>query len=175
MAARIRFYASVIGNQLVAATEPHVLNQAIDAATSAAPSREVTGQLALRINTAAMKKLKGDLRTYWEERTRRASHKNIIPIYSLINLYGASIEDVDQISDAKYGVRYFCPDGEYKYDEEKDSVFSTAYGNREQAWQKVSNPETSSFEQTFNKLKEILLTVKLDDESVSGRLEVRSE
>ena len=174
-AARIRFYASVIGNQLVAATEPHVLNQAIDAATSAAPPREVTGQLALRINTAAMKKLKGDLRTYWEERTRRASHKNIMPIYSLINLYGASIEDVDQISDAKYGVRYFCPDGEYKYDEEKDSVFSTAYGNREQAWQKVSNPETSSFEQTFNKLKEILLTVKLDDESVSGRLEVRSE
>lgn len=173
-AARIRFYASVIGNQLVAATEPHVLNQAIDAATNEAAPREVTGQLALRINTAAMKKLKGDLRTYWEERTRRASHKNIMPIYSLINLYGASIEEVDQISDAKYGVRYFCPDGEYRYDEEKDKVFSTAYGNREQAWQKVSNPETSSFEQTFSKLQEILLTVELDDESVSGRFEVNS-
>lgn len=174
-AARIRFYASIVGNQLVAATEPYVLNEAIDAAANELPSRSVTGQLAVRINTAAMKKLKNDLRTYWEERMRRASHKNIMPIYSLIHLYGASIDEVDAISDAKYGVTYFSPDGEYQYDSERDNVYSTAYGNREQAWQKIADPESSSFEQAFQHLKEVMFSVDVTEDCVKGRLEVWSQ
>lgn len=174
-AARIRFYASIVGDQLVAATEPYVLNEAIDAASADVPDRDVTGQLALRINTAAMKKLKNDMRTYWEERMRRASHKNIMPIYSLIHLYGASIDEVDAISDAKYGVTYFCPDGDYLYDSARDNVYSTAYGNREQAWQKVADAASSSFEQTFLQLKEILFSIDVGDDCVKGRLEVKSQ
>ena len=174
-AARIRFYAAVVGNQLLAATEPFVLNEAIDAATDGAAEREVQGQLALRINATAMKKLKNDLRTYWEERSRKASHRNIMPIYTLIHLYGSTIEDVDRISDAKYGVTYFCPDGEYRYDAARDRVYSTAYGNREFALQKVEDAANSSFEKAFSRLKNVLLSADMSEECLSGRLEVRSE
>lgn len=174
-AARIRFYAAVVGNQLLAATEPYVLNEAIDAATGDAPSRKVTGQLALRINTTAMRKLKNDLRTYWEERSRKASHRNVMPIYTLIHLYNSSIEEVDQISDAKYGVTYFCPDGEYKYDAARDSVYSTAYGNRERALQTVKDVEGSSFEKAFSRLKEVMLSAHMDEECLRGRIEVQSD
>jgi hypothetical protein len=172
-AARIRFYVAVVGDQLVAATEPFVLNQVIDAATADAPPREVSGQFAVRLNTAAMKKLKDDIRIYWEERQRRASHKNVMPIYTLIHLYGVSIKGVDAISDAKYGVTYFCPDGEYYYDGDRDQVFSTAYGNREEAWQKVTDVQQSSFEKTFNRLQDVLFSVQMTEDSVQGLLEVR--
>ncbi|MCR9201060.1 MAG: hypothetical protein NXI04_20670 [Planctomycetaceae bacterium] len=174
-AARIRFYAAVVGNQLLAATEPYVLNEAIDAATGDNPPREVSGQLALRVNTSAMKKLKSDLRTYWEERSRKASHRNIMPIYTLIHLYGASVAEVARISDAKYGVTYFCPDGEYEYDVARDRVYSTAYGNREFALQKVEDAGSSSFEKAFSRLKEVLLSADMSEECLSGRIEVLSE
>ena len=174
-AARIRFYVAVVGDQLIAATEPFVLNQVIDAATADVPPQEVSGQLAMRINTAAMTKLKDDIRIYWEERSRRASHRNVMPIYTLIHLYGASVEQVDSISDAKYGVTYFCPDGEYKYDAERDRVYSTAYGNREQAWQKVADQQESSFEKTFDRLQDVLFSVEMTEDSMQGRLEVRSQ
>ena len=174
-AARIRFYVSVVEDQLIAATEPYVLNQVIDAAEAEDASREVSAQWAMRMNTAAMKKLKDDIRIYWEERARRASHRNVMPIYTLIHLYGSSIDEVDKISDAKYGVTYFCPDGEYKFDAERDKVFSTAYGNREEAWQKVADPENSSFEKTFNRLQDVLFSVEMKDESVQGQLEIRSK
>ena len=121
-----------------------------------------------------MKKLKNNLRTYWEERMRRASHKNIMPIYSLIHLYGVSIEEVDTISNAKYGVTYFSPDGQYQYDAERDNIYSTAYGNREQAWQKVADPDSSSFEQAFQHLTEVLFSVDVGEDCVKGRLDVRS-
>lgn len=173
-AARIRFYIAVVGDQLIAATEPFVLNQVIDAAAADAPPREVEGQLALRVNTTAMKKLKDDLRTYWEERSRRASHRNVMPIYTLIHLYGASVEEVDAISDAKYGVTYFCPDGEYRYDADRDRVYSTTYGNREQAWQKVADKQESSFEKTFDRLQDVMFSVEITEDSIHGQLEVRS-
>lgn len=174
-AARIRFYVTVVGEQLVAATEPYVLNQVIDAAAADQPPKEVSAQWAMRLNTGSMKKLKDDLRIYWEERSRRASHRNVMPIYSLIHLYGATIEQVDKISDAKYGVTYFCPDGEYRYDTERDRVYSTVYGNREEALQKVANPQTSSFEKTFNRLEDVLFSVEMKDDSVQGVLEIRSK
>ena len=98
-----------------------------------------------------------------------------MPIYTLIHLYGASVDEVDAISDAKYGVTYYCPDGEYKYDAERDRVYSTAYGNREEALQTVANPQESLFEKTFNKLQDVLFSVEMTEEYVRGQLEVRSE
>ncbi|MEQ9411497.1 MAG: hypothetical protein RIK87_27530 [Fuerstiella sp.] len=174
-AARIRFYLAAVGDQLVAATEPYVLKQVIDAASDDPGPREVSGQTAFRINTAAMKKLKDDLREYWEERYRRASHRNVMPIYTLIHLYNVSVDEVDAISDAKYGVTYFCPDGEYKYDADRDRVYSTAYGNREEAWQKIADPQNSSFEKTFNRLQQVLWSVDMSEESLKGRFEVKSD
>ena len=173
-AARVRFYVSVVGDQLVAATEPYVLNQVIDAAAENPAPREVSGQWAMRLNTTAMKKLKDDIRIYWEERSRRASHHNIMPIYTLIHLYGAELEEVDRISDAKYGVTYFCPDGEYQFDADRDRVYSTAYGNREEARQQVANPAQSSFERTFNRLKDVMFSVEMKENCVRGELEIRS-
>lgn len=174
-AARIRFYVSVIGNQLVAATEPYVLNQVIDAASADEETLKVDAQFAFRFNTSAMKKLKDDIRIYWEERSRRASHRNIMPIYTLVHLYGVDIAGVDEISDAKYGVTYYCPDGRYEFDAARDQVYSTTYGNRELARQKVTDAESSSFEQTFDRLSEVLFTVNMTDDAVTGLLEVKSD
>lgn len=173
-AARIRFYVTVVGNQLVAATEQSVLKQVIDAAQAGAPVREVSGQFALRIDTKAMQKLKDDLRIYWEERTRRASHQNVMPIYTLLHLYGVSIDDVDALADAKYGVTYYCPDGTFKYDAQRDQVYSTAYGNREHARQDVPDGDNSTFERAFASLREILFSVNMTEDSVSGKFEVKS-
>ncbi|MEZ6063918.1 MAG: hypothetical protein R3C19_26525 [Planctomycetaceae bacterium] len=174
-AARIRFYLSVVGGELVAATEPHVLRQVIDAALDQPPEQEISGQFAWRLRTSALQKLKDDVRTYWQEHMRRASYHNIMPIYTLLHLYDVPIGQVDSLSDAKYGVTFFSPDGEYRYDSERDEVFSTAYGNRQHAKQVLAEPGKSTFDRAFNRLKEVLLTVVFSDDAISGRIEVRSE
>jgi Protein of unknown function (DUF3352) len=169
-AARVRLYLSAVGDQLVVATEPQILNQVIDASLAGQDEQKLDAQFAIRIRPEAMQKFRGDLRTYWEEHSRRASHDNIMPLYTLIHLYNAPLDDIDKLSDAKYGVTYFCPDGEYRYDADSDQVTSTVYGNREDSRQELAEDDMSTFSRTFESLKEILFTMRLTDHAITGRL-----
>ena len=53
--------------------------------------------------------LRDNVEMYWAEKARRACHRNVMSIYNLHKLYDAEIEDIPELSQAKYGVRYFCP------------------------------------------------------------------
>ena len=90
---------------------------------------------------------------------------------SRVNVYAAKIDDIDTLSDAKYGVTYFCPDGEYSYDAERDQVASTVYGNREDARQEVPDPSMSSFSEAFESVGDVLLTLRFSERKISGRIE----
>ena len=121
-----------------------------------------------------MQRFRDDLRIYWEERARRASHRNIMPIYTLLHLYGVPIDEIDGLSDAKYGVTYFCPDGDYTYDALRDQVTSTVYGSREDARQDVPDQKMSSFSKAFDSVGDVLFTLHFSERTISGRVECAS-
>lgn len=172
--ARVRLYLCAVKNQLIIATAPDVLKEVIDASLLDVPDRTENAQIAVRLRLSAMQRIRDDLRVYWEERARRASHRNIMPIYTLIHLYGVSVGETDSLSDAKYGVTYFCPDGDYIYDAQRDQVSSTVYGNREDARQDVPDQATSSFAKAFDSIREVLFTLHFSERTISGRVELSS-
>ena len=138
------------------------------------------GRLAhamFRVNLRAMDRMKDDVRMYWNEKARLASHRNIMPIYNLIKLYDVPVGEVNRLSDAKYGVTYFCPGGgEYVYDAKRDQVFSTVFGNRQNARQDLAIDGKSSFDRFFNSLDEINAALRFTDEALIATVEfVRSK
>lgn len=171
-ALKIRLYVALVDGQLAAATKPYVLHEVIDAA-EAPESREPREAHALfRLNVKAMRKVKDDLRTHWAEKARLASHRNIMPIYNLIKLYDVPIQEVNKLSDAKYGVTYFCPDGEYSYDAERDQVVSTVYGNRQRATQNLPSDGNSSFSRFADSLDEVVTSLRFTDDGLMATIEL---
>ena len=54
------------------------------------------------LNRKALDRLKQDLQLYWEEKARQACHDNIMSVYTLMKLYGAPLEEVNRLAEAKY-------------------------------------------------------------------------
>ena len=87
-------------------------------------------QLLVRFNRQALDRLRSQLELYWAEKSRLACHHNAVAIYTLAKLYDAPLDEVDRLSEAKYGVRYFCPEhGRYEFDAAHDMVVCSVHGN----------------------------------------------
>ena len=171
-AAKIRFHISVVDHQLIAATRPGVLREVIDAHKENPDLNPITAHALLQCDFDAMEKLQGDLQLYWAEKARQASHRNIMPIYNLIKLYGVDIPGANQLADSKYGVTYFCPDGEYRYDADRDQVYSTAYGNRQQATQNLALDAESSFNRFAERIGRITTALRFSQEALFTTVEI---
>lgn len=172
-AVKVRLHLGLVNHQLVAATEPHVLREVIDAAENQADRPVLNGHALLRLNFRAIDKLENDLQLYWSEKLRQACHRNIMPIYNLIKLYDVSVDNVNELADAKYGVTYFCPGGgEYVYDAESDQVSSTVYGNRQNARQNLELNEQTAFAEFLQSLDEIQASLKFTDDGLIGTVEI---
>lgn len=173
-ALKLRLHMSLVKGKLVAATRPETLREVIDASQADAKGGETRLAHAMfRLNLKAMDRMKDDVRMYWAEKARRASHRNIMPIYNLIRLYDVPIEDVNRLSDAKYGVTYFCPGGgEYVYDKARDQVSSTVFGNRQSARQDLARDGKSGFDRFFNSLDEINASLRFTDDATIATVEI---
>ncbi len=173
-ALKIRLYCSLVGDQLVAATKPEILREVIDAA-AAQPEREAVEAHALvRMDRQALDRLYDDVERYWDEKSRLACHRNIISIYMLKKLYDVPVDEVGRLSDAKYGVLYYCPEhGEYRYDAERDQVFCTVHGNRQRARQTPPEEGKSSFARFVQDVEEMLAYVRFRDDAAIVTVEVQ--
>src|SRR5262249_7252762 len=129
-ALKIRLHVALVGSQLVAATRPEILREVIDAAAATPDRQPVQAHMLLRLNRRGLNRLHNDLQLYWEEKARLACHRNAISISNLVKLYDVPFEDVPRLAEAKYGVRYFCPDhGVYGWDDRRDQVECSVHGN----------------------------------------------
>ena len=165
-AAKVRFHVGVVDGQIVAATRPEILREAIDAHLAGPEPDQITAHAVLQLDFSAMVQLQNDLQLYWAEKARQASHRNIMPIYNLIKLYGVGIEDVNALADKKYGVTYFCPDGEYRYDADRDQVYSTVYGNRRIATQNLMLDADSSFSNFLESVHTVTAAMRFSDNAL---------
>lgn len=172
-AVKVRLHAALVNQQLVVATRPHVLHEVIDAAATPAAENPPEGHLLLRLNGRALKKMYDDLDLYWSERARTACNRNTISIYNLVKLYGVSVEEADRLSEAKYGVRHFCPDGgEYELDAERDQVICSVHGNRQRSRQRPELGGRSSFAQLLGKIEEVSAVLRFEDDALLTTVEI---
>lgn len=172
-ALKVRLHVALVGDQLIAATTPETLHQAIDAAAMPADRPPVEAHALLRLDRRAIDRLTDDLELYWEEKSRLACHSNTISIYNLVKLYGVDAAETGKLSDAKYGVTYFCPDGgEYRFDRERDQVVCSVHGNRQHARQQVELARQSSFRRFFESLDAITASLRYRNDGLFATVEI---
>ncbi|HVC98296.1 MAG TPA: hypothetical protein VND64_31795 [Pirellulales bacterium] len=172
-ALKIRQHVALVGDKIVAATNADILREVIDAAANPVVREEVEAHLLLRLNRRAVDRLADELELYWAEKARLACHRNTISIYNLQALYEKPIDEVDNLSDAKYGVTYFCPDdGEYQYDRERDQVECSVHGNRQHSRQQVKLDRRSSFRVFFESIDEITASLRFNDDGLITTVEI---
>ena len=134
-ALKLRLHVAVVGGQIVAATRPEVLRQAIDA--SLAPPK--AGRRPASSSSASIARARPRLRRLptllgGEGPGGLPSEHQLVG--QSAQLYGVPMDGRPRLSEAKYGVRYFCPDdGQYRFDAERNQVVCTVHGNREDSQQ----------------------------------------
>ncbi|WP_166830596.1 hypothetical protein [Thalassoroseus pseudoceratinae] len=172
--AKVRLHMSLVGGNLIAATDHETLRQAIDATQKPTDDATPISHALMQVRFTAMKEMQDDLQLYWAEKARQASQRNIMPLYTLIKLYDVSVPEANQIADAKYGVTYFDPGGgKYVYDEASDQVLSTTFGNRQNARQNVSLEDNSPFADFFRSLIAITVRLRYEGDGLLGTIEIQ--
>ena len=172
-AVTMRLHASLVGDQLVFATRPEVLRQVIDAGANEQAAEPREAHMLLRLNHRAIDRLRGSLELYWAEKSRVACHRNIVSIYNFHRLYDAPMDQIHKLSEAKYGIRYYCPDhGEYSFDKEMNQVACSVHGNREASKQNPRLDRRSSFAQFFDSIDEVNVSLRFQDEALMTTVEI---
>ncbi len=172
-AVKARLHVALVGNRLVAATKEHVLHEVIDAAAAAPDKDAPAAHVLMRFNVRALGRLHDNFSLSWAEKSRRACHHNAISIYNLVKLYDVPVKEVDRLSEAKYGVRYFCPEhGVYEYDAGRDQVVCSVHGNRQDARQDVRLGRRSSFARFLAGLDEVVARLRFQDEALFATVEI---
>ena len=165
-AVTLRLHIALVGDQLVISTTPEVLRQAIDASQAEAQSVG-PAHVLLRLNREALRQLHSQVQLYWSEKSRLACHNNVSSVFILHKLYGIPLEDVQQVSEAKYGVRYYCPDGgRYAVDESGGQVACSIHGNRQHSKQHAEMEATSSFARFEQSVEQILAALRFQEEAL---------
>jgi hypothetical protein len=160
-------HRQMVGDQLVVATKPELLREVIDASTAEAAQSPPAAHVLLRLNRRGLKLAHDDVRLYWSEKSRRACHRNISSNYNLCKLYGVPADKVSTLSEAKYGVRYFCPDGgAYHFDHARDQVACNVHGNREQSHQDPPPNAKTSFQRFVETIDELTAALRFQDEAL---------
>lgn len=162
-----RLYISLVKDQLVLATKPEILRQVIDVSEQDRPAKESIAHALLRVNPKALDRLRDDVELYWSEKARLSCHRNIISVYNFHKLYDVPIEQVSQLSEAKYGVRYFCPDGgEYSYDADRNQVVCNVHGNREHSRQTPKPNQKPSFVSFAERFNDVTATLRFEEHAL---------
>jgi hypothetical protein len=172
-ALKVRLHVALVGNQLVAATKAHVLREVIDAASAPQAKDPPMAHLLFRLNARALNRLHDNMNLSWSEKSRLACHRNTISIYNLVKLYEVPIKAVPRLAEAKYGVRYFCPEhGVYEYDAGRDQVLCSVHGNRQASRQNPRLDKESSFVQFIEGLDEVVAGLRFQEDALRITVEI---
>jgi hypothetical protein len=129
--------------------------------------------MLFRLNRRGLNRMWDDLQLYWAEKSRVACHRNIIAIGTLCKLYDVPASEVAKLSEAKYGVRYFCPGhGDYRFDPDQSQVVCSVHGNREHSRQQPPSDGKSFFAQFMAHFDEITAALRFEDEALITTVDI---
>ncbi len=169
----LRLHISLVGDQLVLATKPDLLREVIDASTVEPNEQAPLAHMLIQLNHRALDRMSDNVQLYWAEKSRVSCHRNVISIYNFHKLYGAPIDKIPELSEAKYGVRYFCPDhGEYTFDDELNQIVCSVHGNREHSHQHSRLDKDSSFSKFIESIDTITASLVFQEDALLTTVEI---
>ncbi len=169
----MRLHIALVGDQLVVATKPEILHEVIDASTTAPGDEQPMAHMLVRLNQRALQRMDDDMQLYWAEKSRLACHRNIISIYNFHELYGAAIDDIAELSEAKYGIRYYCPDdGQYSFNRDTSQVVCSVHGNREHSRQNATLNRGSSFAKFIGRIDEVVMSLRFEKDALIATTDI---
>ena len=170
----VRLHIALVGKQLVMATKPEILREVIDASAVPPQAAPAEAHLLVRLNQRALNRLYDDVQLYWAEKSRVACHRNIVAIHNLHRLYDAPMDQIAELSEAKYGIRYLCPDnGEYTFDADTNQVVCSVHGNREQSRQNPGLNRESSFARFIESVDEVVVSLRFQDDALISTIGIQ--
>ena len=117
--------------------------------------------------------LQADGQGKWSEKARLACHRNAISIDNLVKLYEVPVEEAPRLAEAKYGVRFFRPEGGvYEYDSRRDQVVCSVHGNRQDARQHLRLDRRSSLARFLGELDEVVARVRFEGQALYATVEI---
>lgn len=179
-ALKLRLFTALVGERIVAATQPELLHEVIDRSlkVSAPGSQEPSGSapeghLTLRWNHRAIDDLFDEAQLYWAERSRLACHRNIPSVRNLHTLYGVQPAEVAELSQAKYGFAPRCPDGgRYELDGAHGALECNVHGSRSRSRQRPLLDSEASFARFLSSLDEIVATLRFEQPGLIATVEI---
>jgi hypothetical protein len=169
----LRLHISLVGDQLVFATKPDLLRSVIDASAVEPDKNAPMAHMMIRLDRRALDRMSDDVQLYWAEKSRVSCHRNVISLYNFHKLYGAPIDKIPELSEAKYGVRYYCPDhGEYSFDKELNQVVCSVHGNREHSHQHSRLDKDSSFSKFIESIDTITASLVFHEDALLTTVEI---
>ncbi len=173
-AAVVRLHVALVDGQLVMATKPEIVREVIDIGSQEPASAPAPAHILLRLNQRALAHLRDDVELYWSEKSRQACHRNIISLYNLHRLYEKPMEQIAELSEAKYGVRYLCPDdGTYAFDVDQDQVVCSVHGSREHSRQNPALNPQSTFARFIDSLDQATLALRFEKDALIATIEIQ--
>jgi hypothetical protein len=83
------------------------------------------------------------------------------------------IEEVPRLAEAKYGVRYFCPDhGVYGWNDRADDVVCSVHGNRQHSRQETRLDRRSSFAEFLQSLDEVVAALRFQEDALIATVQI---
>lgn len=172
-AVAMRMHIALVGDRLVLATKPELLREVIDASENGPADDQPQAHMLVRLNQRALNRLRDDVQLHWAEKSRLACHRNIISIYNLHQLYDAPIDEISKLSEAKYGIRYFCPDdGHYEFDPDSSQIVCSVHGSREASRQNATLNPDSSFATFIESIHEVTAAFRFEDEAMIATVDI---
>ncbi|MCA9137151.1 MAG: hypothetical protein KDB00_10340 [Planctomycetales bacterium] len=172
-AVTLRLHMALVDDKLVLATKPDILKEVIDASAAEPTADQPIAQLMIRLNRQALGRLNDDVQLHWAEKSRLACHRNIISIHNFHQLYDVPMDQIANLSEAKYGIRYFCPeDGVYSYDSGTSQVVCSVHGNRESSRQNPALNPNSSSARFIESINQVIAFLRYEDDAMIATVEI---
>ena len=172
-AVALRMHIALVGERLVLATKPELLREVIDASENGPADDHPQAHMLVRLNQRALNRLRDDVQLHWAEKSRLACHRNIISIYNLHQLYDAPIDEISKLSEAKYGIRHFCPDdGHYEFDPDSSQVVCSVHGSREASRQNATLNPNSSFATFIESIHQVTAAFRFEEQALIATVDI---
>jgi hypothetical protein len=175
---RIRCFYTILGDRFLLSTKRFVITDLIDRhlerKAGAGASRRppaVAGNVGFDVHGEAFDRLRVTAGLAWQERMRKACHRNLEPIYALRRYHGVAEADLAPATARLFGQVMLCPaGGTYHYDPEKGQVRCSLHGTRNDPKQPFQLDQTSTTARFLAQLRNTQVMLRFTPEGIRTRI-----
>ena len=182
---RFRFFIARIDDNLIIATQPLVMDDLFEQASTglqAGPDTQTDSMahLLVRVRPENWNRVLADYRLGWAESNRQSCLKNLGPLAGVARATSAASDQLVDAANSLYGVRYYCPEGGHYEVVPEDgnesrppvSVHCSLHGTAATPRQAIAPKKDSQLDRLLSRFKGLTAALTFTKEGLRARLEL---